>query len=228
MSDVAILEDEDLEDLQLNGYQLLQKKTGFRFGTDSVLLSDFVTEIGGHMMDLCTGSGIVPILCIAKNKADKAEGVEIVTTISEMANRSMKFNQIEDRVSIKNENICQIPELYKPYGFDYVTCNPPYIKRQSGMKSPDSNKAMARAEISCTIHDVCRVAAYLLKSKGSFYLIHRAFRLVDIFEALTENKLEPKRMQLVCSSYDRPPSMVLIEAVKDGKRQLNIEPNLMI
>lgn len=226
--EVERLPDEDLEDLQIGGYKILQKKTGFRFGTDSVLLSDFMNEKDGDMLDLCTGSGIIPILCIAKNKANRIEAVEIIEPVAKMAKRSMDINGISDRVRVENADICNIKELYRPHIFDFVSCNPPYVKAHSGLISPDDAKAMARTELSCTMDDVAKVASYALKHKGRFYLVHRAYRLADIFTALIQHQLEPKRMKLVSSSYDKPPTMVLIEAVKDGKRQLNIEPNLII
>lgn len=228
LKDIDIRDDEDLEDLQINGYRLLQKKTGFRFGIDSVLLSDFIAETGGYMLDLCSGSGIVPILSFAKKKTDRAEALEIVEEIAEMANRSMELNRISEVSKVVNGDLCKISDFFKAHSFDYVTCNPPYVKQRSGLASPNNIKAVARTEISCTIEDVAKAASYALKNKGSFYLVHRAYRLVDVFEALTDNRLEPKRMKLVCPAVDKPPVMVLIEAVKDGKRQLNIEPNLIV
>lgn len=228
VKDLDIRDDEDLEDLQINGYKLLQKKTGFRFGVDSVLLSDFVNERAGYMLDLCSGSGIIPILCMAKNKVTRIEAVEIIENIADMANRNFRMNGIFDVAKVRNDNICNIKELYTAHIFDFVTCNPPYMKAASGFVSPDDRKAMARTEISCTIDDVASAASFALRSKGRFYLIHRAYRLVDVFSALTKYNLEPKRMRLVSSAYDKKPTMVLIEAVKDGNRQLNIEPNLIV
>lgn len=222
------LSDEDLEDLQINGYKIFQKKKGFRFGTDSVLLSDFINEKEGDMLDLCTGSGIIPILCMAKNKACRIEAVEIMEPISEMASRSMAINGLSDKVRVRNADICNINEVCRPHYFDFVSCNPPYVKADSGLISPDDAKAMARTELSCTMDDVAKAASYALKHKGRFYLVHRAYRLADIFLALIKYRLEPKRMKFVSSAYDKPPTMVLIEAIKDGKRQLNVEPNLII
>lgn len=222
------LTDESIDDLQIGGYYILQKSGGFRFGVDAVLLSDFIREGSGRLLDLCTGTGIVPILAYAKGKADYIEGIDILPEMADMANRSMQMNGISDRVKIKNADLCRIADEYKGGSFDSVSCNPPYIKMNAGESSVDFKRAVARHEISCTIYDVAAAASHCLRAKGSLYMIHRAYRLVDIFDALTKNRLEPKRMRMVSSSYDRAPSMVLIEAVKDGNRQLNIEPSLIV
>lgn len=228
MSDINVLDDEDIEDLGIEGFRLLQKKTGFRFGVDAVLLSKFVSKRGGAMLDLCSGSGIIPILMLALKKADKIEALEIVDSLAEMIHRSIELNNVADRARVSCGNLCYIEDFYKKGSMDYVTCNPPYMKLNAGMGAEDANRNIARFEVECTIDDVARAASYVLKSKGSLFLIHRAYRLVDIFNALVKYHLEPKRLRLVSSDYKKPPTMVLIEAVKDGNRQLNIEPNLLI
>ena len=214
MNDVKALPDEDIERLGIDDFYLLQKKIGFRFGVDAVILSDFVNKRGGRVLDLCSGSGIIPILLVAKKKADSFSAIEIIKELSDMINRSIRINRLEKHCEKES--------------FDFVTVNPPYMKKDSGINSDDFNKNVARFEIACTIDDVARAAFYALKPKGSIYLVHRAYRLVDIIGALVKHRLEPKRMRLVKPDNKKPPSMVLIEAIKYGNRQLNIEPDLII
>lgn len=228
MVNVDIPEDEVKEDLQCGGYMLLQKQKGFRFGIDAVLLSDFVNEKEGKMLDLCSGTSVIPILCIAKNKADRIEAVEILDEMADMASRSVIMNELSDRINIRCADLRNISDIYKAHSFDFVTCNPPYVKNNSGLPSPDDNRFVSRHEVCCTIDDVVRAASFCLNDRGRFYLVHRAYRLVDIFEALTRHKLEPKRLRFVAPSHDKEPTMVLIEAVRHGNRQLKVEPVLVI
>lgn len=228
MNDVKVLPDEDIEKLGIDDFYLLQKKIGFRFGVDAVILSDFVNKKGGRALDLCSGSGIIPILLIAKNKADSFSALEIIEELSDMINRSIKINKLENKANVICGNLCEIEKYYEKESFDFITVNPPYMKKNSGINSDDFNRNVARFEIACTIDDVARAAFYALKPKGSVYLIHRAYRLVDIINSLVKYKLEPKRMKLVKSDNKKPPAMVLIEAVKYGNRQLNIEPDFII
>lgn len=228
MNDVKALPDEDIERLGIDDFYLLQKKIGFRFGVDAVILSDFVNKRGGRVLDLCSGSGIIPILLVAKKKADSFSAIEIIKELSDMINRSIRINRLENKADVICGNLCEIEKYCEKESFDFVTVNPPYMKKDSGINSDDFNKNVARFEIACTIDDVARAAFYALKPKGSIYLVHRAYRLVDIIGALVKHRLEPKRMRLVKPDNKKPPSMVLIEAIKYGNRQLNIEPDLII
>ena len=228
MNDVKALPDEDIERLGIDDFYLLQKKIGFRFGVDAVILSDFVNKRGGRVLDLCSGSGIIPILLVAKKKADSFSAIEIIKELSDMINRSIRINRLENKADVICGNLCEIEKHCEKESFDFVTVNPPYMKKDSGINSDDFNKNVARFEIACTIDDVARAAFYALKPKGSIYLVHRAYRLVDIIGALVKHRLEPKKMRLVKPDNKKPPSMVLIEAIKYGNRQLNIEPDLII
>ena len=215
MNDVKALPDEDIERLGIDDFYLLQKKIGFRFGVDAVILSDFVNKRGGRVLDLCSGSGIIPILLVAKKKADSFSAIEIIKELSDMINRSIRINRLENKADVICGNLCEIEKHCEKESFDFVTVNPPYMKKDSGINSDDFNKNVARFEIACTIDDVARAAFYALKPKG-------------IIGALVKHRLEPKRMRLVKPDNKKPPSMVLIEAIKYGNRQLNIEPDLII
>ncbi len=228
MNELLALTDEDIERLGIGDFFLLQKKKGFRFGVDAVILSDFVNKKRGRVLDLCSGSGIIPILLIAKNKADSFFALEIVEELADMINRNIRLNSLEERAGVACGNLCEIEKYCQKESFDFVTVNPPYMKANSGVNPDDFNRNVARFEVACTIDDVAKAAAYALKPKGSIYLIHRAYRLVDIISTLTKYRLEPKRMKLVKHDNKKTPSMVLIEAIKYGNRQLNIEPDFII
>lgn len=223
-----IFPDEQKDDLQ-NGYYILQKKQGFRYGIDAVLLADFAKEKAGpKILDMGTGTGIIPILLAAKTGADKITGLEIQPAFADMAKRSVAMNQLEDRVRITEGDIREAVSLFGTASFDTVTCNPPYMISSHGLRNPDGAEAIARHEVLCTFDDIAAQAAKVLKDRGHFFLIHRPFRLVEIFGKLTANHLEPKRMRLVYPYADREPNLVLIEACKGGRSRLTVEKPLFV
>ena len=207
-----LLEGERLDDLQ-NGYKIIQDPQKFCFGIDAVLLADFA-RIGENqrVLDMGTGTGIVPVLLKARTKGGHFTGLEIQEECADMARRSVRYNHLEEDISIVTGDIKEAGEIFGNSVFDAVTCNPPYMIGQHGLKNPDLPKAIARHEILCTFEDVARQAARVLTSRGRLFLIHRPFRLAEIFATLQKYRLEPKRMRMVHSYVDREPSMVLIEA----------------
>lgn len=223
-----ILPDEQKDDLQ-NGYYILQKKQGFRYGIDAVLLSDFAREKAGPaILDMGTGTGIIPILLAAKTRADQIRGLEIQPAFADMAARSVAMNHLENRVSITLGDIREAVSLFGTASFDTVTCNPPYMIGSHGLKNPSDAEAIARHEVLCTFDDIAAQASKVLKDRGRFFLIHRPFRLVEIFGKLTANRLEPKRIRLVYPYAEREPNMVLIEACKGGRSRLTVEKPLFV
>lgn len=223
-----IFPDEQKDDLQ-NGYYILQKKHGFRYGIDAVLLADFAKEKAGPaVLDMGTGTGIIPILLAAKTGADRITGLEIQPAFADMAKRSVAMNKLDKRVSIIQGDIREAVSLFGTASFDTVTCNPPYMIGEHGLKNPDDAQAIARHEVLCTFDDIAAQAAKVLRDRGRFYLIHRPFRLVEIFGKLTANHLEPKRMRMVYPYADREPNLVLIEACKGGKSRLTVEKPLFV
>ena len=223
------MERERIDDLGINGYQIIQKEQGFCFGMDAVLLSDFAqVKNGGRVLDLGTGTGILPILMEAKSKASHLTGLEIQPEMAEMAARSVKYNNLEDRVSIRQGDIKEAVSIFGAASFHVVTCNPPYMIGQHGLTNPHMPKAIARHEILCTLEDVVSQASKLLGDRGRFYMVHRPFRLTEIMQVLTKYKLEPKRMQLVYPYIDREPNMVLIEALKGGNSRITVERPLIV
>lgn len=226
---VEIKENERVDDLQRNGYQIIQKKDGFCFGMDAVLLSGFAqVRKGEKAIDLGTGTGIIPILLEAKYEGEHHIGLEIQAEVAEMAARSVRLNHLEERVSIVQGDIKEAAKLFGRAQFDVVTSNPPYMNDAHGLKNPDLPKAIARHEVMCTLDDVVREAAGLLKPGGRFYMVHRPHRLIEIVTALTKYKLEPKRMKMVHPFVDKEANMVLIEAVRGGKSMIKVEAPIIV
>ena len=229
MNNVTCGEDERIDDLQRNGYRIIQKKKGFCFGMDAVLLSGFAQVKEGEVaVDLGTGTGIIPILLEAKTKGKHFAGLEIQEEVAEMAGRSVRLNHLEDRVDIVRGDIKEASRLFGKASFDVVTSNPPYMNDNHGLKNPDLPKAIARHEVFCTLDDVCREASLLLKTGGRFYMVHRPHRLAEIITALKTYKLEPKRMKLVHPFADKDANMVLIEAVRGGKSMMKVEAPIIV
>lgn len=229
MNNVTCGEDERIDDLQRNGYRIIQKKKGFCFGMDAVLLSGFAQVKEGEVaVDLGTGTGIIPILLEAKTKGKHFTGLEIQEEVAEMAGRSVCLNQLENRVDIVRGDIKEASRLFGKASFDVVTSNPPYMNDNHGLKNPELPKAIARHEVFCTLDDVCREASLLLKSGGRFYMVHRPHRLAEIITALKTYKLEPKRMKLVHPFVDKEANMVLIEAVRGGRSMMKVEAPIIV
>ena len=229
MNNVTCGEDERIDDLQRNGYRIIQKKKGFCFGMDAVLLSGFAQVKEGEVaVDLGTGTGIIPILLEAKTKGKHFTGLEIQEEVAEMAGRSVRLNQLENRVDIVRGDIKEASRLFGKASFDVVTSNPPYMNDNHVLKNPELPKAIARHEVFCALDDVCREASLLLKSGGRFYMVHRPHRLAEIITALKTYKLEPKRMKLVHPFVDKEANMVLIEAVRGGRSMMKVEAPIIV
>lgn len=220
---------ERLDELQRNGYEIIQDPGRFCFGMDAVLLTGFArVKPGGLVLDLGTGTGIIPILLEAKTEAAHLTGLEIQHDSVDMARRSVRLNGLQGKIDIVEGDIKEAADLFPAASFDVVTCNPPYMIGGHGLTNPDAPKAIARHEIRCTFEDVAAASSGLLKSGGSLYLVHRPFRLAEIFVTLSRWRLEPKRLKMVHPHPDREPVMVLIEARKDGRSRLTVEKPLII
>lgn len=222
-------EKERLDDLHRNGYRIIQKEHGFCFGMDAVLLSGFAwAGQGERVLDLGTGTGIIPILLEAKTEGEHFCGLEIQESFADMAGRSVTLNGLDKKISIVRGDIKEAGRIFGGASFDVVTVNPPYMNDCHGLKNPELPKAIARHEILCTLRDVVREGAKVLKPGGRFYMVHRPRRLIEILAVLTEFKLEPKRMKLVHPFADREANMVLIEAVRGGRPLLKVEKPLIV
>lgn len=222
-------EDERLDELHRNGYYIIQNPKSFCFGMDAVLLSGFAqAKRGEQVLDLGTGTGIIPILMEAKTEAEDFTALEIQEESADMARRSVLYNCLEDKIKIITGDIKDASEIFGASSFDVITTNPPYMIGEHGLSSPNLAKAIARHEILCTLDDVLRETAKLLRPGGRFYMVHRPFRLAEIFCKMTEYRIEPKRMKLVYPYVDKEPNMVLIEGLRDGRPRLTVEKPLIV
>ena len=221
--------DERLDDLQRDGYKLIQNSKIFCFGMDAVLLSSYaIVNEGDKVLDLGTGNGVIPILLKARTKGSHFTGLEIQDINVDMARRSVEYNQIQADVEIIQGDIKEASAIFGGASFDVVTTNPPYMNENHGLQNPESHKAIARHELLCTLEDVIREAAKVLKPQGRFYMVHRPHRLVEIFEQMRKFGIEPKRMILVHPFIDKPANMVLVEGVRGGRPMLKVEEPLII
>lgn len=219
---------ERVDDLQ-NGFYVIQNQNKFCFGMDAVLLSGFARiRKGDHVLDMGTGTGIIPILLKSKTKGEHFTGLEIQEECADMATRSVQYNGLESAVDIVCGDIKEAAGIFGAASFDAVTSNPPYMIGAHGLQNPYMAKAIARHEVLCTLEDVVSQASKVLKDRGRFFMVHRPFRLAEIFSVLTRYKLEPKRMQLVYPYIDREPNMVLIEALKGGNSRITVEKPLIV
>ncbi|MEE1255410.1 MAG: tRNA1(Val) (adenine(37)-N6)-methyltransferase [Lachnospiraceae bacterium] len=226
---IELRENERIDDLQRNGYRIIQNSEKFCFGMDAVLLSGFArVKTGARVLDMGTGTGIIPILLEGKTKAAHLTGLEIQEESADMARRSILLNHLEKKIDIVTGDIKEAGNLFQAASFDVITCNPPYMIGQHGIANPDTPKAIARHEVLCTLEDVVKNAALLLKPGGYFFMVHRPFRLAEIITMMTKYKLEPKRMQLVHPYVDKEPNMVLIEGCRGGKSRMTVEKPLIV
>lgn len=227
---INLLENERIDDLEYKGLKIIQNKDGFCFGVDSILLTDFAKEIkeGSKVIDLGTGTGIIGILLSKKINLSKIIGVEIQKEVYEMAKKSIKLNQLEEKFEIINANIKELQEKIQMNTFDAVVTNPPYKKIGTGITNENNKKLISRHEITATLEDFIKITNRLLKDNGSLYMVHRPDRLVDIIENLRKFKLEPKKIKFVYPSVGKEANLVLIKATKNAKPFLKIEKPLYI
>jgi len=219
---------ERIDDLG-NGYSIIQNPQAFCFGVDAVCLSDFAkVKKGERILDLCTGTGIIPILLCKKTEGEHFTGLEIQEDSVDMARRSVDMNKLSHKISIDCGDIKKGTEIYPPNCFDVITVNPPYIQPTGGLHNAADAKTIARHEVLCTLSDIVVLSARLLKTGGRLYMVHRPQRLAEIFCTLRRSSLEPKTMQLVQSSMGHEPSLVLIEAIDHGKPMLKVLPTLFL
>jgi tRNA1Val (adenine37-N6)-methyltransferase len=228
-SSAALAGDETLDALFGGDLQLYQKKQGYRFSVDSILLADFATiRSGNKVIDLGTGNGVLPLILAYRYPSILITGIEIQRHMADRAARNIRLNGYEDRIVIAQMDIALTIERFKAESFDSVICNPPYRQATSGRLSLSSEKQIARHELKATLDDFVRAAAFLLKNKGSFACIHLGDRTVDLVSAMRSAGLEPKRLRTVHAFSDAKASMVLVEAVKGGRKGVDILPPLII
>lgn len=226
---IKINDNERIDDLQRNGYKIIQNPSLFCFGMDAVLLTAFAkVKKGEKVLDFCTGNGVIPILLEARTNGSHFTGLEIQDTSADLAKRSVELNGLNDKVDIVQGNVVEASSIFKGASFNVITCNPPYMNDNHGLKNPNLPKAIARHEVLCTLEDIIREASKILNENGRFYMVHRPHRLVEIITLMHEYKLEPKRMRMVYPFVDKEPNMVLIEGIKGANSMLKVEEPLVV
>ncbi|NFT92643.1 tRNA1(Val) (adenine(37)-N6)-methyltransferase [Clostridium botulinum] len=209
--------DEVIDDLQLKGLQLIQKVNGFKFGVDAVILSDFANVKNKHrVIDLCTGTGIIPFLLYGKYSPREIYGLEIQEEMVNMAEKSVKLNALEHKIIFMKEDLKNIEYLKKMGKFDVVTVNPPYKLNNAGIINPSDKLAIARHEVLCNLEEVIYASKILLKDNGRMFIVHRPERLADIFTLMRKYKIEPKRVKMVYPKPGKAANIVLVEGQRDG------------
>lgn len=221
--------DETLEVFCEGRLQIIQKKRGYRFSIDSILLSEFIKiKENEKVIDLGTGCGILPLLLSQKTKSSSFIGVEIQKGLADCARKNVILNHLEDRIIILNQDFRELKNDYPPGAFDVVISNPPYRKYRTGRINPDMEKAIARHEIKANLEDLISVASYLLKPKGRLYLIFPAIRAIDLLTHMRTNRLEPKCLQIVYPRLNEDAKFVLTESFKESGVELKILPPLIL
>lgn len=226
--EIALQENERLDDLQ-NGYFIIQNTKNFCYGIDAVLLAGFArVKPGERVLDMGTGTGIIPILLKAKTPGEHFTGLEIQEESAQMARRSVVYNGLEKDIEIRTGDIREAAAIFGRASFSVITCNPPYMTGSHGLVNPHLPKAIARHEVLCTLEDVISQAAQVLEPRGRFYMVHRPFRLAEIMGLMMKYQLEPKRMRLVYPYVDKEPNMVLIEGLLGGNPRITVEKPLIV
>lgn len=227
---MELKENERIDDLEFKGLKIIQNKNGFCFGIDSVILSDFAKNVkpNSNIMDLGTGTGILPILLSAKTKAKKIWGIEIQEDVANMAKRSVLLNKLEDKIEIINENILNLESKFEKNSIDVIVTNPPYKKKGTGVINEKESKLISRHEITASLEDFIEISSKLLKDKGEIFMVHRPERLVDILYLMRNKKIEPKNIRFVYANKESEPKLILVRGVKNAKEFLKVEKNLYI
>ena len=231
MKDLTLVRwNERVDDLERNGYRLIQNPEVFCFGIDAILLAHFA-RVSNHkqkILDIGTGTGIIPIVMHAIYQKGHYTGIDIQEQMIEMANRSVMLNEIEADVQMKTVDIKEYKEHFNSGEFDIITCNPPYMKGDCGLKNEHPSKTIARHEVACTLEDIISAAGYMLKYGGKMCIIHRPHRLVDILATMRQYKIEPKVMRMIYPKQGKEPTMVLVEGVKNGRPELRVQAPLIV
>ncbi|UED80409.1 tRNA1(Val) (adenine(37)-N6)-methyltransferase [Lysinibacillus sp. CD3-6] len=223
-------DDERLDYLLAEDLRIIQSPSVFSFSLDAVLLSKFVNVpfYKGKIVDLCSGNGVIPLFLSARTKG-QITGVEIQPRLFDMAERSIRYNNLEEQIQIVLGDVKEIPTQLGIEKYDVVTCNPPYfLAHEASDKNISEHHAIARHELHLTLDEAVQSASKLLKQGGKAAFVHRPGRLLDIVTAMRANRLEPKRMQLIYPKAGKEANTLLIEGIKDGKPDLKILPPLYV
>lgn len=228
---MKIRKNERIDDLGINDLKIIQNKEYFCFGTDSVLLANFVKSENSNnvILDLCSGSGVIPIILSAKKKYKKIFGVELQSEMYDLFDRNIKINNLEDSIISINENVKNIKDIRKKITsimekdkIDIITCNPPYKEIGTGLTTNHDVKTIAKCEVMCNLEDIFITSSKLLGKGGKLYLVHKPERLSDLIYFGRKYNLEAKEIRFVYPKIDKKPSIVLISYRKDGGNETKV------
>lgn len=221
--------DEAIEELLRGSLKIIQKKRGYRFSIDAVLLAGFARiKKGDNVFDLGTGSGVIPLILSFRHESAKITGLELDSETADMAGRSVDLNKLSQKISIVEGDVRGIKKLFPPEGFDSAVANPPYGRLDTGRINPDGQVATARHEIAGDLDDFLLAASYLLKYKGRLSIVYPARRVADLIAGMRGLNMEPKRMQMVYSREGEGAVLVLVEGVKGGGVEMDVMKPLYI
>lgn len=222
-------EDESLDDLLLGNMKLIQSRRGYRFSLDAVLLAHFPDLKGvNHVVDLGTGSGIIPLLLAFRSRFIRITGIEIQEVLAERANRNVALNALQDQIRIIKGDIKEINRLINAESCDLVISNPPFYKINEGHISKNEEQSIARHELQIKLPELIEKSGYLLKKGGRLALIHRVDRIIEILEIIKKQFFIPKKIRMIHSRIDEPAKLFLLEVQKQGKGQLSVLPPFII
>ncbi len=221
-----LLPSERLDDLQCGGYRLIQRPDAFRFGTDSVLLADFVRAKPGRAVELCSGAGLISLLLLTREPRLSLDCAELDPAASAAAERNFAENGLGESVRALCLDIRAHRAALPHAAYGLAVCNPPYFAEGSGRAS--ESMAVARSEAGCTLAEVVAAAAWCLRTGGAFCLVHRPERLAELLSLMVGAGLEPKRLRLVQHRLEKPPSLVLVEGRKGARPGLEVLPALIL
>jgi tRNA1Val (adenine37-N6)-methyltransferase len=229
MDAVLVRQDETLDDLFRGKIRILQKRSGYRLAMDPILLAHFASPLrGGRVIDLGTGSGVIPMILTLRGEAGEVIGLEVQPDLVDMARRTVEINGLAERVKILQGDYRHLEGLFPAQSFQHVVCNPPYHPKGKGRPSPHSVRSYARHEVSGSLEEAVQAARYLLNNKGRLWLTYSPARLSHLFIVLGQGGLEPKRLRMVHGRGEMPARMVLIEAVRGGRQGLEVLPPLIM
>ncbi|MCE5264977.1 MAG: tRNA1(Val) (adenine(37)-N6)-methyltransferase [Deltaproteobacteria bacterium] len=230
MMEGSLVRDGETADAICGGrLRVIQRERGYRFSLDALLLAHFVTlHEGDDLIDLGTGSGVVALILAQRVRYGRILGIDIQERLVEMARRSVALNGLEGRVEIGRGDVHDPASFCAPRSFSAAAFNPPYRRLRSGRMNPDSEKAVARHELTGTAGDFCAAAAHALRPDGRAYAIYPASRMVEMLSQMRNHRIEPKRLRMVHSRQGEPAVFVLLEGVKGGREGLKTMPPLFV
>ena len=222
-------DNEKIEYLEDKGLKIIQAWDSYRFSVDSILLLNFIRlKNYENVIDLGTGSGIIPLLLFAKRKGLSIYGIEIQKDLADMARRSVELNKLQNDITIIQEDFRNLKNIFKNQQFDIVVSNPPYLSPGQGKINPSSSRAIARHEIKGDLEDIIAVSNYLLKNKGRIYLIYKSAKLIKLVITLKKYGIEPKVIKFIHPRPGENANLVLLEGIKSGKEELKIEDPIFL